>query len=308
MTSVFTAFRVGGSHVHGRLQLFPIFLVEGERRQSAYKLGSDAIADRSVTVSETSAAGRVGELRVKNDGDVAVLFFEGEQVLGAKQNRVFNMTVLIPAKQEVTVPVSCVEQRRWDHTPNTTFDAAHTMASVTTRSTLKGTVSASSLASGEYTSDQGAVWESVAEVVTDTGTLAPTAAMEDVYRQQQASVDDYVASLPYHADAIGLAIAVPGNVSGRLVTLDVFDSTQTAAKVWTRYIKAAAVEMARYHGQPVPNLDRSAVESRLHGLDTVKWHKRKIPGLGKENRGTYGDSTASVLAHDGTVVHASVAG
>ena len=35
--------------------------------------------------------------------------------VGAKQNRVFNLTILVPAQTELLVPVSCVEAGRWNH-------------------------------------------------------------------------------------------------------------------------------------------------------------------------------------------------
>ena len=55
----------------------------------------------------------VPELRVVNPLDANVLLYDGEELLGAKQNRILNVTVLVPAASEKTVPVSCVEEGRW---------------------------------------------------------------------------------------------------------------------------------------------------------------------------------------------------
>jgi hypothetical protein len=38
----------------------------------------------------------------------------GEEVLGAQQNRTFDVSVLVAATSALRVPVSCVEAGRWD--------------------------------------------------------------------------------------------------------------------------------------------------------------------------------------------------
>jgi hypothetical protein len=40
----------------------------------------------------TQEAGPVPELRVENGSDIRVLFLEGEQLVGAKQNRILNIS------------------------------------------------------------------------------------------------------------------------------------------------------------------------------------------------------------------------
>lgn len=51
-----------------------------------------------------------------NEGKRPVLILEGESIVGAKQNRVVTMDVLVGAETGVEVPVGCVEQGRWHHT------------------------------------------------------------------------------------------------------------------------------------------------------------------------------------------------
>ncbi len=61
-------------------------------------------------VTEVSEAGSVPFLRVANGADQPLLLLDGEELVGAKQNRILNTTVLVAAHTEVTIPVSCVER------------------------------------------------------------------------------------------------------------------------------------------------------------------------------------------------------
>src|SRR5690606_12314841 len=95
---------------HG-LTVFPLIgAVDTEPSYVTFGPARDAGAFRSTEVTD---AGVVGELEAVNDGDVDVLLLDGEEVVGAKQNRMINLTILVPARSRVRIPVSCVEQGRW---------------------------------------------------------------------------------------------------------------------------------------------------------------------------------------------------
>lgn len=66
-------------------------------------------------VTEVSEAGSVPFLQVANGADRPLLLVDGEELIGAKQNRILNTTVLVAAHAEVTIPVSCVERGRWGY-------------------------------------------------------------------------------------------------------------------------------------------------------------------------------------------------
>ena len=86
VTDVLTSIKVGPV-VQGRLlQMYP--LVSNDIVEPAYDLAGAAFAAGTLTVIEVSQAGAVPTLRVTNSGARPVLLLDGEELIGAKQNRV----------------------------------------------------------------------------------------------------------------------------------------------------------------------------------------------------------------------------
>jgi hypothetical protein len=102
---------LGEPQSHHNLTLVPL-LGDGVG-EPGYRLLDEALAEGCARVTEVSEAGRVPELRFINGGARPVLLRDGEELLGAKQNRILNLTVLAPDHQAIVIPVSCVEAGRW---------------------------------------------------------------------------------------------------------------------------------------------------------------------------------------------------
>ena len=93
----------GGEEI-GNLTMFP--LLPG--LEEDYLTLDDAIKQGQATVTEISEYGSVPELRFTNKGVLPVLLVDGEELIGAKQNRILNLTILAPAHRKLNIPVSCV--------------------------------------------------------------------------------------------------------------------------------------------------------------------------------------------------------
>ncbi|MCB1087922.1 MAG: hypothetical protein KDM63_12805, partial [Verrucomicrobiae bacterium] len=72
------------------LAVFP--LTGQSLSEPPHVLLADALGQGFLTVEEISKGGSVPELAVVNDSDHFVLLLDGEEVAGAKQNRVLNTT------------------------------------------------------------------------------------------------------------------------------------------------------------------------------------------------------------------------
>ena len=73
---------------------------EGQRRAPGYRVLDDALASGLVEIAEVSEQGSVPELRVVNRHPDPTLIVDGEELVGAKQNRVVNLTSLVDARSE----------------------------------------------------------------------------------------------------------------------------------------------------------------------------------------------------------------
>jgi len=290
--------RVGAPLAHGRLTVFPLHT--DFPKPVAYRLAEDALGDGTAVVEEVSEGGTVPHLAVENRGDVQVLFLEGQELRGAKQNRVLNTSVLIAAKVKTVLPVSCVEQGRWRYTSKH-FSASDTHSSMTMRKVLKASVSGSARAGRGHSSDQGGVWQEVGRQMSAHGAASPTAAMSDTYAAKYEEVAEHVGGIAYPEGATGLAVAV----GGKVVAVDVFDTPETCRKVWARLLSGAAMDALEAAAETPP--DDAAVRQAVGAFAAGGWEAVPAAGAGEEYRGEPdGRWHGSVLAVGGAVVHGSL--
>src|SRR4051812_27484232 len=212
--------RVGAPVTHDKLTVFPLFLEVPAA--PTYRLADEALADGSAVVEEVSEGGSVPNLAVDNKSETLVLFVEGQELRGAKQNRVLNASVLIAAKTKTVLPVSCVEQGRWRHVSRT-FSPSDCHSSSKMRSVLKASVSRSVRSGGGHGSDQGAVWSEVSRQMSSLGSSSPTGAMADTADAHKPHTDRAVAEVKYAEGASGLVVVV----GGKVMAVDLFDAPET---------------------------------------------------------------------------------
>ena len=88
----------------------------------------EALAQRALVITEINESGRVPELKVVNNSRQKILLLDGEELVGAKQNRVLNVTILLAPNSETLIPVSCIEQGRWSYASKEFSSANRTMS------------------------------------------------------------------------------------------------------------------------------------------------------------------------------------
>src|SRR6186997_445714 len=173
------AFQLGEPVEHRGIVVTPLFPL---RDPVAEYVTLDEALPRGFRVDEASNAGTVPELVVHNPTDTRVLLYDGEELVGAKQDRILNVTVLVEAGAKLPIPVSCVEQGRWSRQSDAFGSARHISHSHLRRRKAE-TLAAQPLALGLV---QGDVWNEVRDKQDRMGVRSRTAANRDTFEAHAA--------------------------------------------------------------------------------------------------------------------------
>jgi hypothetical protein len=84
---------LGKGMVREALGVLPVHC--GKASELAYITYDEAVKKKAITVTEVSEGGSVPQLSLINKGAQRVLILDGEQLVGAKQNRILNTTILV---------------------------------------------------------------------------------------------------------------------------------------------------------------------------------------------------------------------
>jgi hypothetical protein len=255
------------------------------------------------SVREVSESGSVGLLRVSHSGTRPLLLVDGEQVLGAKQNRIFNASFLVPPGGVAEIPVSCVERGRWSYRTKD-FHSSETTVTSHLRSSKLRRVTTSVLRRRGYCADQSAVWGDVDDYLERTHVTSVTGAFSDGYRSRSANAERQLSQLTPEPDQIGLA-ATHGN---RLVTLDILGSTELYARAWRKLARGLCGEVYGEVQRTAPEQSRAMVDQLIRNLAGATPARVDAPGCGHTLHGNLPGAAYGAVVHDGAVYHAIVAG
>src|SRR5690606_8365859 len=144
---------------------------------------------------------------------------DGDELLGAMQNRIVNLSILVPASATLLIPVSCVEAGRWAPHSHEFTESPHTVFARARASKLAA-VSDSLASHGQRHAERGAVWAAIDRKASAMGVSPNAAGMSDIFVQHSHRIEEFVdASAPAQGQ-VG-AVFVMG---GRVVGLDLFDA------------------------------------------------------------------------------------
>ena len=282
-----------------------------------YVLAAKAMADKTLVVEEVSREGSVPTLLVTNHLEKPVLILEGDLLIGGKQNRLSNSSVLIPKKTKMPLPVSCVEHGRWHHKsprPESTHpeatqtESTHPEAFAPSLDCIAAPVHRElkrAKLSQQPVSVQMKVWDSIENVQQARAYCSETSDHEELLQISRSELEDFLESTHCPDDAVGVAVVV-GEDS---YALDLFDQAATCRHYWKMKIHSSLMQRGRLTDcKQLFSSER--LEQDIGELQQSRWQVRSERAAGKESRlgselQTLTDrgSMATALAYEQLPVH-----
>lgn len=259
----------------------------------------EALRQGVLTITEVSDSGSVPELLAKNSSDIPVLLLDGEELAGAKQNRVLNTTILLREKSETVIPVSCTEHGRWQYRTEEFHDSEVIMAGKL-RASKARTVTDSLRSETVFRSDQGQVWDDIARMSRCAGVESQTGAMRDVYESKGTGLDEYIRAFPLRDGQKGLLVLIDGSVVG----CDMVSLVSAYADLHEKLVKSYAMDAFIEGGETTNAEDRlKAGRAFFEEALSCTEEKYRSVGHGTDYRFEGRRAVGSALVTYGKVIH-----
>ena len=231
--------------------------------------GNDNI---EVPFRQTGAGADVNKLMVLNTSGKPLYLMPGEVISGGNQDRTIGQEIVIDSSDKaVPIDVFCVEHGRWggrgaagyasqlaaaaDFDSNLSLVVSQTQAPAVPVEELAkqaqqgkfvaslGQLSKDGRLAVQHASDQSKVWDEVSKQNLKVGNTSGSDNFAENYASEDISksVDPYVKKLLSAGETpqvVGVAVAV----NGKMLSVDVFESTPLFKKFWRKLVKSHALD------------------------------------------------------------------
>jgi hypothetical protein len=261
----------------------------------------DALAAGSLAITELASGAGARDVAVENRGSRPVLLVEGTTLVGARQDRILNRTLLVPPGSLCHAPVSAIGELR-PGPAGGTFELGAAKHFSAARALALGAVNAALAAGGEARPPQEDVSGDLAGYRRRAG--HPTFAWEDLCAAYAAEAEALTEGLMPLKHQVG-AVFVTG---GTFLGLDLYDTAAAFAAEFPALVQSYAIEVVGVRALEVSEevavaFAESIATSAFDSLAVPGWTTGEGLGLGTELRLSSEHLLASALEYRGELVH-----
>jgi len=296
ITTYLSELHLGSMQSFQNMDVIPIFATHNGGPE--YITLKEALDKNFIAITELSQSGSVPELKVVNKSAQLVLLLDGEELIGAKQNRVLNTSVLLKGNSETIIPVSCTEQGRWSYR-SAAFSDSDAMLASKVRLNKVRSVSASLHQDQSYRSDQGTVWQDIHEMHSKANVTSSTGAMKDVYTSRENELNQYAQTFSYVPNQQGIVVFIDGKVVG----MDVLSQKAAFEKIHLKLIKSYAMDAILDDKKSGTSGKEAETRTFFKEITGCRESRFASIGLGEDYRFEDKKSLGSALLFEDQVIH-----
>ena len=278
------------------MEIIPLFSsLDGS---PGYLTLKEALEKGFLTITEVSRGGSVPELKVENRAEIPVLILDDEELVGARQNRVLNTTILLKEKSETVIPVTCTEQGRWSYV-SPVFACSDTGLSSELRRRKAAHVTDSLAKSKRFEADQADMWAGIARMSLGAGVTSPTGAARDVYEARMADLNEYLGAFKCMPHQKGMLVLVNGEVAG----LDLIPLESACKILHPKLVKSYAMDALLQDEKKCDKASPDRAKLFLEEAASSEEARYDSIGYGRDYRFKGKAIVGSALVHREKVVH-----
>ncbi len=287
---------IGAPQAFEEVQVFPLFSNQGESAAAFLQL-DEALESGLAEITEVSDAGNVPQLTVTNKSLRDIIIYDGQQLIGAKQNRVVNITVVVAANSTLPIPVSCVEQGRW-HYNSPGFASSDHFSYPSLRRATHSDVTRSKESRGSSDSDQSRIWRDISAKSARMEVFSATMSMSDIYESHAPDPEVLNATFSVAENQIGYMAFIKGGFAGS----DLFTSAEVCRGKMEKLLRGYYLD-SRDHGVAFDKVD---VEEILREVKAAEHREFETVGKGRERRFDAPHVQGSWKEVDGFIPHVTI--
>ena len=267
-----------------------------------FKSGGPELKTKGLVITESNENGVVGKLTAINTTDSFLLLTDADVLIGAKQNRILNKSILLAPGTKTIVDVSCIERLRWKYADRN-FTSPETAADPDIRKAKASSMSFRKTEEGaREMNTQSTVWSHIRQQLENENLQEETESYQGIIRYKIAQSKPYPECHPEN-ECNGIAVVADGKVQ----CIDLFGSREVY-RYYFPLLRDSAFRTANPEANPVDM--HEAYYRVLETLDNFEEAARKedlsYTGAGKMNIAEDDSLIGFELGINGEAVHCSV--
>jgi hypothetical protein len=256
-------------------------------------------------ISESTGEGVVGKLLALNNTAAYLLLTDADVLVGAKQNRVLNKSMLLAPMSKTVIDVSCIERLRWNYTSEN-FCIPGTLADPDLRKEKAGIIfRMKNYPEEQKPETQRAVWSHIHERIREEGCQSATESYSELINfSMDRTAGDFPACEP-EKGCNGLAVILDRKV----ISIDLF-GREEVYRYYFPMLRDSAFRMAHRVKKHKPVDQHEAYYKVLDTLDNFgaaeKYPESNYLGAGLFNTIETAGIVGFELTYTGQLIHDAI--